>query len=149
MENLKNDINIINSRKIMPNNEFKKEIIKFGLIQKENIENNNIKKLFKKYDKYEKNMKDKKILFNKEVNIINSNIKNFENNNKIAKLILKSDKNDEIMNVISKLYKKGLILDYIQIDGIDYSNFCFAYGIEKIMVKKFICPKKIYLKIGI
>ena len=81
MENLKNDINIINSRKIMPNNEFKKEIIKFGLIQKENIENNNIKKLFKKYDKYEKNMKDKKILFNKEVNIINSNIKNFENNN--------------------------------------------------------------------
>ena len=146
MENLKNDINIINSQKIIPNNDFKKEIIKFGLIQKENIENNNIKQLLKKYDKYEKNMKDKKILFNKEVNIINSNIKNFENNNKIYKLILNSDKNDKIMNIISKLYKKGLISDYIQIDGIDNSDIWFPYGIEKIMVKKFICSKKILPK---
>ena len=46
------------------------------------------------------------------------------------------------MNVISKLYKKGLISDYIQIDGIDKSDFRFPYGIEKIMVKKFICSKK-------
>ena len=52
LNKLQNDKILINKEIEFPNCEFKTLIIKFGLIEKEKIENNNIKKIFEQYNKY-------------------------------------------------------------------------------------------------
>ena len=51
LKKLQNDKNLINKEIKIPNCEFKTLIIKFGLIEKEKIENSNIKALFEQYNK--------------------------------------------------------------------------------------------------
>jgi len=71
-----------NIEKVLPNSEFKNEIIKFGLINSENInKRNNCKELIKKYDEYKEN-------------IINNERENKKNN--IRKIIKKIETNENV-----------------------------------------------------
>ena len=53
----------IENENIIPNSEFKKEIIKFGLIKQENIKN--VKEVFKLYEKHKKEIENYKKINNK------------------------------------------------------------------------------------
>ena len=66
----KNKVNVEKEKeKIIPNSEFKKQLIQSGLINSENItEQNSAKKLITKYEKYKENIRINK---NKSNNIIN------------------------------------------------------------------------------
>ena len=148
LKEIKKNKKIINENEI-PNSEFKKQLCEFGLIKKEKVDNLNTKKLyneFKKYENYINNdihKKKKKNYINNE-NDINNNIPNPN----LTNLILKSDKNDRIMDLISKLYNKGLISDYIEIKD-EFKYFDSEKGGNTkigVVVKKFICSKKILPK---
>jgi len=66
--------------KVLPNSEFKKEIIKFGLINSENInKRNNCKELIKKYEEYKENI---------------SNNEREKKNDNIRKIIKKIETNE-------------------------------------------------------
>ena len=63
----KEDKNLIEQVKCLPNSDFKDEIMKTGIINKEDIENKSIKQIFQDYDKYtiklnENNKKNKNII---------------------------------------------------------------------------------------
>ena len=84
IKKFKEDIILNEEENILPNSEFKKEIIKYGLISTETINKNNNKiKLIKKYDEYkEKIIKDKKEKENKDIKNL---IKEIETKEKKAK----------------------------------------------------------------
>ena len=105
------------------------------MIKKEKIENVNIKNIIKEYKIYENDINNNKKSKVVQKNIINNNLYNLQNN-KLSNLILNSNKNDKIMNLVSKLYNKGLISDYIEIE----SYIAEDYPEEKkcVVVKKFI-----------
>ena len=109
------------------------------MIKKEKIENVNIKNIIKEYKIYENDINNNKKSKVVQKNIINNNFYNLQNN-KLSNLILKSNKNDKIMNLVSKLYNKGLISDYIEIE----SYIAEDYPKEKkcVVVKKFIFSQK-------
>jgi V8-like Glu-specific endopeptidase len=73
---------------------------------------------------------------NKQKTINKNELLNNFNYNKIANLLLNRPKeyDDPILDLINKLYHKGLIYDYFQMEG-KYSN---------IILKKFVCSKIIY-----
>ena len=78
IKEIQKDNNYIEKENILPDSEFKKQIVEFGLIKPENTEIN-AKKLIKEYEKYSndiksnKNDKDKRINCNIRENKINTN----------------------------------------------------------------------------
>ena len=96
LEKIEKDNKIINKENKIPDNEFKKQLIDFGLIKPEKIKTINIKDLYKQYKKYEEyiiinHMRNNSIIgeinisssdINKDIQIINS----FENFKRIEKL---------------------------------------------------------------
>ena len=99
LKEIEKNKDLIEKENIIPESEFKKQIIDFGLIKPEKIENNNTKNLFKEYKKYENDIKkenrinkikipDKNFIigeFNIEENDINKDIRiinSYENYNK-------------------------------------------------------------------
>ena len=87
---LKNDINLNKKEETITDSKFKNEIIKFGLINKENIENNNINLLFRKYDEYKENI-------NNNINKCNPNLNDNNNKNKSNEIncIYKVENNED------------------------------------------------------
>jgi hypothetical protein len=55
---IENDEILINNENIIPDSDFKKELIKVGIIKEEKIKNANPKKIIKEYKKYEKELKN-------------------------------------------------------------------------------------------
>ena len=102
LKDIENDPNIILDENDIPDSEFKKELIEFGLIKKEKIEKMNPKVLIKQFKKYENAINNNTINSiigeinidsnntNKDIQIINS----FENYQR--KRNLKYDENDDI-----------------------------------------------------
>jgi len=127
---------IIEKENIIPNSEFKNQIIDYGLIKPKKITNNNTKKLFNSYLKYKNDINNNIHKTNLKNNNIGSNnsINNNSNVQKIKLLAQNIDKDDEIMKLFFKLYNKGLVSDIIDIkhEG-------------KIVAKKFIISQQ-YLK---
>ena len=81
VKEFKQNKEFIESENIIPNSEFKKQIVQIGLINQDNInQNNNAKQLMTKYEKYEEN-----IIRNKNESDIKSIIKNLEIKNNIKK----------------------------------------------------------------
>ena len=128
LKEIENHVKSTNINKI-PNSEFKKQLLESGLIKKEKIENTNIKNIINEYKKYENDINS-----NKNPKVIQKNIIN----NKLSNLILNSDKNDKIMNLINKLYKKGLISDYIEYKDSIGPIGDMSYTDEIVVAKKFI-----------
>ena len=127
---------IIEKENIIPNSEFKNQIIDYGLIKPKKITNNNTKKLFNSYLKYKNDINNnihKTNLKNNNIGANNSIINN-SNIQKIKLLAQNIDKDDEIMKLFFKLYNKGLVSDIIDIkhEG-------------KIVAKKFMISQQ-YLK---
>ena len=96
---ISNDKNIINNDNIITDDEFKKEIINFGLIEKTIIENMNYKMIYESFNKYENDMNIEKDDINEENNKENNNEKNNENNN---------EKNNENINENNKENKNEI-----------------------------------------
>ena len=84
---ISNDKNTINNENNITNDEFKKEIIDFGLIEKTKIENMNYKMIYESFKKYENDMNMEKDNINEENNKENKN----DNKNEI-----KEEENKEI-----------------------------------------------------
>jgi len=96
LKEIENNKNIINEENKIPDSEFKKQLIEFGLIKEEKIKDNNTERLFNEYNKYEKNIeeniKKNNIIIgeinissndvNKDIQIINS-FENYKRNRNI------------------------------------------------------------------
>ena len=119
---------------MIPNSEFKKQIINCGLIQPKKIINNNTKQLFNNYLNYKNDINNN--IHKSNLNKIgtNNSINNNSNIHKIKLLAQNIDKDDEIMKLFFRLYNKGLVSDIIDIE---YKR--------DIVAKKFIISQK-YLK---
>ena len=91
LNEVENDKNIMLNEIKIPDTEFKKQLNKFGLIKKEKIEKVNAKKLFKKYKKFEKEIKEN-IIKREKLKIIN---KKFEENKNLIKIIGNKKKENE------------------------------------------------------
>ena len=83
LKDIENDPNIIMDENDIPDSEFKKQLIDFGLIKKEKIEKMNPKELIKKFKKFEN------AINNNTINIIKGEIKIDSNN---------TNKNIQIIN---------------------------------------------------
>ena len=144
LKEIEKNNNIMNENKL-PNSEFKKQLYEFGLIKKEKIEKIDIKKLYIEYKKYENDINNNIPINNKNLFFPEKDINN--NMTILTNLILNRNKNDKIMELVYKLYKKGFISDYIEIKD-EISDFWDSSKKEiKVVAKKFICSKKISLKI--
>ena len=63
VKDIENDKNIIETENILPESEFKKQLIESGFISGEKINNNNTKKIFSDYKKYQSNVNNYKNKF--------------------------------------------------------------------------------------
>ena len=122
---------IFQNENILPNSEFKNQIIKCGLIEPKKIINNNTKKLFNDYKKFQKEINYN--ILKKNINNINSSILDIQKY-KVNLIGQKFDKDDKIMDLFFRLYNKGLVSDLIIIKHKG-----------EIKAKKFIISQK-YLK---
>ena len=97
LKEIENDKSITEKENIIPESEFKKQILEFGLIQPEKIININTKKLFIDYKQYKKDIDDNIFINNKNIFVNNNNIINgnslFVNNN----LFGNNDNDDNIL----------------------------------------------------
>jgi hypothetical protein len=108
IKEFRQDKTFIESEKIIPNSEFKKQIVQIGLLNQDNInQNNNTKQLMTKYERYEENIRKNKnesdlksVIVNLERN---ENIKNEQKNQRldvkqmiknINKTIIRPNNND-------------------------------------------------------
>ena len=113
IKEIKKDLNE-KGNKIVPNSEFKKELIDYGLINSEIIsKSNNIKKIIKRYEEYKEEIIKYKKENNNLKNIIkklklNENIKNEEinKNKQINKINEINNENINKNNENKKLFKK-------------------------------------------
>ena len=128
LKEIENDKQIIISENKIPDSEFKNQLIEFGLIEKEKIENINCKILYKKYKKYEKETTNV-ILgeieigpndINKDIQIINS----FENYKAIKRY---KEEEDDYKYENEKEIKENI---EINING-KKIDFSYTYKFEK------------------
>ena len=111
IEKEQNSIGKVNN---IPDSEFKKQIVDFGLVQPKKINDSNIKQLLSKYKQYKNEIKsENKIInnYNGNLNIDNKNscknenIPNKNNNNKIMKNINKKNEDNDNNNNELIIYK--------------------------------------------
>ena len=106
LKEFKKDKKLIEKENIIPDSEFKKQIVQFGLIKQENVEKSkNIRQLINKYEQYKDNIikkKEEKTDIKKLNKICEINIqkkiknKNERNNTELSKK--NNDNNKEIKN---------------------------------------------------
>ena len=146
LKDIENDPNIIQDENDIPDSEFKKQLIEFGLIKKEKIEKMNPKILIKQFKKYENAINNNTINSiigeinidsnntNKDIQIINS----FENYQR--KRNLEYNENDDI-NMNEKEIKENI---EIKING-KTIDFTYSYKFESKGVYKIEYIFKNYL----
>ena len=100
LKEIEKDKNIVDKENNIPNSEFKNQIIKFGLINQEDI--NNTRQLFNRYKQYKKSI----------INIDNAEENNKENNNDKKNIIcidneqqINQENNNNNKNEINLIYK--------------------------------------------
>ena len=127
LKDIKSNKNIIIKETKIPDSEFKKQLIDFGLINKEKIENINTKKIYDEFNKYEKDVDknnisgNNKIIglininnddINKEIPIINS----YENYKKMHKDEIKKEelkfKNEKEIKENTEIKINGKKIDF-------------------------------------
>ena len=131
MKDIENDPNIIMDENDIPDSEFKKQLIDFGLIKKEKIEKMNPKELIKKFKKFENAINNNTINSIKgEINIDSNNtnkniqiINSFENYQRTRNVEL--NENDNI-NMNEQEIKENI---EIKING-KTINFTYLYQFE-------------------
>ena len=131
LKDIENDPNIIMDENSIPDSEFKKQLIDFGLIKKEKMENMNPKQLIKQFKKFENAINNNTINSIKGEIIIDSNnankniqiINSFENYQRARNLDL--NENDNI-NKNEKEIKENI---EIKING-KTINFTYLYKFE-------------------
>ena len=125
---IENDEILINNENIIPDSDFKKELIKVGIIKEEKIKNANPKKIIKEYKKYEKELKNFIIGeieispedINNDIQIINS----YENDKRSKRL--ESKENDSKYENEKEIKENTEIL----IEG-KKIEFSYTYKFEK------------------
>ena len=140
LKDIEKDKKLVKKANNLPDSEFKKHLIEFGLIKKEKMKNMNTKLLYDEYVRYEKAVGEHKIQenlitgkiniesddINKDIQIINS----FENVKRIYKLKKEKDegkyKNEKELkdSIIIKINEKNI--------GFSYSHKFKEKGIYKI-----------------
>ena len=166
LEEIEDDNNIINKENKIPESEFKKQLIEFGLIKQEKIKNMNTKLLyneFKKYEEYikENNLKNNIIIgeinissndINKDIQIINS----FENYKRIKKIKNKEDdykyENEKEIkeNIEIKINRKKIKFAYINKfnkEGKYKIEYLFKKNLKKIDYMFYGCSSLINLNL--
>ena len=131
LKDIENDPNIIMDENDIPDSEFKKQLIDFGLIKKEKIEKMNPKELIKKFKKFENAINNNTINSIKgEINIDSNNtnkniqiINSFENYQRTRNVEL--NENDNI-NMNEQEIKENI---EIKING-KTINFTYLYQFE-------------------
>ena len=131
LKDIENDPNIIMDENDIPDSEFKKQLIDFGLIKKEKIEKMNPKELIKKFKKFENAISNNTINSIKgEINIDSNNtnkniqiINSFENYQRTRNVEL--NENDNI-NMNEEEIKENI---EIKING-KTINFTYLYQFE-------------------
>ena len=131
LKDIENDPNIIMDENDIPDSEFKKQLINFGLIKKEKIEKMNPKELIKKFKKFENAINNNTINSIKgEINIDSNNtnkniqiINSFENYQRTRNVEL--NENDNI-NMNEQEIKENI---EIKING-KTINFTYLYQFE-------------------
>ena len=131
LKDIENDPNIIMDENDIPDSEFKKQLIDFGLIKKEKIEKMNPKELIKKFKKFENAINNNTINSIKgEINIDSNNtnkniqiINSFENYQRTRNVEL--NENDNI-NMNEQEIKENI---EIKING-KTINFTYLYKFE-------------------
>ena len=131
LKDIENDPNIIMDENDIPDSEFKKQLIDFGLIKKEKIEKMNPKELIKKFKKFENAINNNTINSIKgEINIDSNNtnkniqiINSFENYQRTRNVEL--NENDNI-NMNEEEIKENI---EIKING-KTINFTYLYQFE-------------------
>ena len=147
LKDIENDPNIIMDENDIPDSEFKKQLIDFGLIKKEKIEKMNPKELIKKFKKFENAINNNTINSIKgEINIDSNNtnkniqiINSFENYQRTRNVEL--NENDNI-NMNEQEIKENI---EIKING-KTINFTYLYQFESNGVYQIEYIFKKYLK---
>ena len=129
LDNLKNEEKIIGND--IPNSKFKEEIDKFGLI---NSQNNNIKKLLEKYDKYKLEYKDNYLNYQKiQKKLIEKY--NIKNNFIIGEIYVDEDEKEiriiNSCNFKDKANSEEIEKTSITIDGKPLDEFSYFHKFNK------------------
>ena len=123
LKKIKENKTLIDEGTKLPESEFKKQLIDFGIIQKEKLETINTKVLYNSYKEYKKKIKKNyikgKIIIglddiNKDIRIINSfeNVKSTENINDNEDDINYNNEEEIKENVVIKINKKIIDFSY-------------------------------------
>ena len=133
LEASKKDKNIIQKAAYIPNSEFKDEITKTGLVNKETIENKTIKQIFKEYDEYKNKLDDNNKNNEKIKNNINVNY--ITKNCIIGEIYIKEEDINKDIRIINSIENSGKLMEdkneaeikecdiYINDENIGFSYF--------------------------